>query len=455
MNLTYRISKFLQKIAGVRNDIDTADATARIKSGIWFRGSNVWILAFAIIVASVGLNVNSTAVIIGAMLISPVMGPILGIGLSLGTGDLDLMKLAVKNLLIMVVISLLASCAYFIVSPLDLADPTELQARTSPTIYDVLIAFFGGAAGILENSRKERGTVISGVAIATALMPPLCTAGFGLANLNMRFFFGAMYLFIINTVFIATATYIGTKLLHYPVKQTEGRVNLRQQRTRRIISGIFIVILVPSIISAFGLIRENRFLRNVREFVAENRVIGKTYIYDYTIHKTGGNKVTISLAGEPLKYIHKTMLYESAKMHGLSRDQVILHDAAVGSIGGEEVEDIVQSIYEHTDASMMARDAHIQELRQRVEQLESSLAALREATVSAASDSLTADSSASVLPAVAVPALTVTPSAESSPLPELTFSGKKASKKSGILQQFISFVGMEWFHQGRQNSEKN
>lgn len=454
MNISFRFSKFLQKIAGVRNDIDTADATARIKSGIWFRGANVWILAFAIIVASVGLNVNSTAVIIGAMLISPVMGPILGIGLSLGTGDLDLMKLAAKNLIIMVLISLAASCAYFIVSPLDLADPTELQARTSPTIYDVLIAFFGGAAGILENSRKERGTVISGVAIATALMPPLCTAGFGLANLNMRFFFGAMYLFIINAVFIATATYIGTKLLHYPVKHADAGVNLRHQRTRRIITGVFAVILIPSIISAFGLIRENRFLRNVREFVAENRVIGKTYIYDYTIQKSGGNKVTISLAGEPLKYIHKTLLYESAKMHGLSTEQVILHDGAVG-MGGDDVEDIVQSIYEHTDASMMARDAHIQELRQRVEQLESSLSAMLEAMTSAASDSLAADSTGSVRPPVALPAVTVTSPSESAPLPELTLPGKKFSKKSDIFQQFISFLRMEWFYQGRQNGKKN
>ena len=387
MNISYRLSKLFRKIAGVKNDIDTKDATTRIKSGIWFRGANVWILAFAIIVASVGLNVNSTAVIIGAMLISPVMGPILGIGLSLGTGDLDLMKQAAKNLIIMVIISLVASCAYFILSPLDLADPTELQARTSPTIYDVLIAFFGGAAGILENSRKERGTVISGVAIATALMPPLCTAGFGLANLNMKFFLGAMYLFIINTVFIATATYLGTKFLHYPQVGKGEEINRKQQRARRIITGIFIVILVPSFITAFNLIKDNRFLKNVREFVAENRVIGKTYIYDYTLSSSGDNTVTIRLAGEPLKATHKTLLYESAKAHGLAKDQVILQDNAVG-IGGEQMNDIVQSIYEHTDASVLARDAHIQELRLRLEILEATLASLRDTTSTPASDTL-------------------------------------------------------------------
>ena len=183
----------------IRDDVDTIGAAERIKSSIWFHGPNAWILAFSIIIASVGLNVNSTAVIIGAMLISPLMGPIIGVGLSLGTNDTDLLKASFKNLLVMVLISLLASTLFFIVSPLSLVNPTELEARTSPTIYDVLIALFGGLAGILENSRKERGTVLSGVAIATALMPPLCTVGYGIAHLEPRFIFGAFYLFIINT----------------------------------------------------------------------------------------------------------------------------------------------------------------------------------------------------------------------------------------------------------------
>ena len=193
-------------IANINDHIDINDASARIKSSIWFKGPNVWILAFSIVIASVGLNVNSTAVIIGAMLVSPLMGPIIGMGLSLGTNDTVLLRDAARNLLIMVIISLLASCLYFVLTPLNLTNPTELLARTSPTIYDVLIALFGGLAGILENCRKERGTVISGVAIATALMPPLCTAGYGLANLNMHYFLGAMYLFLINSVFIILAT---------------------------------------------------------------------------------------------------------------------------------------------------------------------------------------------------------------------------------------------------------
>lgn len=369
MNLLYRTREFLQRISGMHRDLDTADAAARIQKGIWFRGANVWILTCAIVVASVGLNVNSTAVIIGAMLISPVMGPILGIGLSIGTNDFHLLKLALKNLVVMVAISLAASCIYFLLSPLNLADPTELQARTSPTIYDVLIAFFGGFAGILENSRKERGTVLSGVAIATALMPPLCTAGFGLANLNTQYFFGAMYLFLINAVFIASATYLGVKLFHFP--GSDSSEEHRSLRTRRrIISGLFVIVLVPSFITAYGLIKDNNFTSNVRAFVAENRVIGKTYIYDYHIFKDGGNKVSISLAGEPLKDEQRLALQESAVKHGIKEDRLVLQDSAVG-MGGDEVQDLVQSVYAHTDESMMARDAHIQELRQRLDYLDS------------------------------------------------------------------------------------
>lgn len=175
------VSKF-RELANIREDTDVQATIDSIKKSVEFRGPNVWMLAFAIIVASVGLNVNSTAVIIGAMLISPLMGPINGIGLAVGTMDLAMFRHSVKNLGVMVLISLLASTTYFLITPLSDAQ-SELLARTTPTIYDVFIAFFGGAAGILALSRKTQAiTTISGVAIATALMPPLCTAGFGLAS---------------------------------------------------------------------------------------------------------------------------------------------------------------------------------------------------------------------------------------------------------------------------------
>ncbi|MDY6436521.1 MAG: DUF389 domain-containing protein, partial [Bacteroidales bacterium] len=186
-------------LINISEHIDHHTADISIRKNIEFRGPNVVILACAIIIASVGLNVNSIPVIIGAMLISPVMGPIMGMGLGLGTEDKTLLLDSLKNFGIMVVISILASSVFFLLSPLTLENQSELLARTKPTIYDVLIALFGGFAGILETSRKDKGTVIAGVAIATALMPPLCTVGYGVSRLNITFIGGALYLFIINT----------------------------------------------------------------------------------------------------------------------------------------------------------------------------------------------------------------------------------------------------------------
>ena len=187
-----KVSYFFKSLVNMRDHVDADAAAANIRKGIYFRGPNVFILACAIIIASVGLNLNSIPVIIGAMLISPVMGPILGFGLGLGTNDTALVKDALKNFLVMVVISILASTLFYLLSPLRLEQQTELLARTNPTLYDVFIALFGGFAGMLENSRKEKGgTVIPGVAIATALMPPLCTVGYGISHLDLHFILGA------------------------------------------------------------------------------------------------------------------------------------------------------------------------------------------------------------------------------------------------------------------------
>ena len=201
MAIIKNLVETIKNIANIDAHIDTDAAEHSIRNNIEFKGPNAWILAVAIIIASVGLNVNSIPVIIGAMLISPLMGPIFGLGLGLGVNDMQLIKSSGKNLVIMVCISLVASFIYFLITPLNLTNPTELLARTNPTIYDVLIALFGGFAGIFEQCRKEKGTVFSGVAIATALMPPLCTAGFGLASGNFTWFLGAIYLFCINCIF--------------------------------------------------------------------------------------------------------------------------------------------------------------------------------------------------------------------------------------------------------------
>jgi len=189
------ISRFIKDRFSL--DEDKADEALIIESidrNVHFKGTNLWTLIFAILIASIGLNVNSTAVIIGAMLISPLMGPIMGIGLGIGIIDFDLMKRGIKNLMIAALLSIITSFLYFSLSPLHEAR-TEILARTTPSIWDVLIAFFGGMAGIIAGTRKEKSNILPGVAIATALMPPLCTAGFGLATGEVYYFFGAIYLF--------------------------------------------------------------------------------------------------------------------------------------------------------------------------------------------------------------------------------------------------------------------
>ena len=243
---------------------DEAEIIDQINSGITFRGGNLWVLIFAILIASLGLNVNSTAVIIGAMLISPLMGPIIGIGFALGTNDVDMLKRAAKNYAVSTVISILTATVYWLLTPLSDAQ-SELLARTSPTLYDVLIAFCGGAAGIIATCTKGKSNVIPGVAIATALMPPLCTAGFGLGTGHIMYFLGAFYLFFINTVFICLATLGGVKLMHF-----EKKVFLspeRERRVRHIVTTVVVVTMIPAAIVTANIVKKSIFDSNVSNFV--------------------------------------------------------------------------------------------------------------------------------------------------------------------------------------------
>ena len=243
---------------------DEQEIVKQITSGISFRGANLWVLIFAIFIASLGLNVNSTAVIIGAMLISPLMGPIIGMGLAMGINDLNLMRRAVKNFGVATLISVLTAMVYFLITPLGEAQ-SELLARASPTIYDVLIATFGGAAGILDLCTKGKGNVIPGVAIATALMPPLCTAGYGLATGHILYFLGAFYLFFINTVFISLATYAGVRLMHF--HRLEFQNPALAKKAQRIVAGIAIVTMIPATIMTIGIVRRSIFDNKMNSFV--------------------------------------------------------------------------------------------------------------------------------------------------------------------------------------------
>lgn len=237
-----------------------------IKSGVVFKGATLWILIFAIFVASLGLNVNSTAVIIGAMLISPLMGPIMGVGLSVGIGDFDLLKKSLKNLLVATIFSVLTSTLYFYLTPIDEAQ-SELLARTSPTIYDVMIAFFGGFAGIVALFTKDKGNVIPGVAIATALMPPLCTAGFGLATGDIYYFLGAFYLYFINSVFISLATYIGVRVMKF--KKLDYANHEREKKVKKYILIVAVITMSPAIYLTYGLVKKTIYTTAADNFVTD------------------------------------------------------------------------------------------------------------------------------------------------------------------------------------------
>lgn len=260
-DITQKILNFIDLHKGEENKKKVVE---NISSTISFRGSNIWILACAIIIASVGLNVNSTAVIIGAMLISPLMGPIVGAGFGLGMYDFELVKKSVKNLLIATVVSLATSAIYFYISPFKEAQ-SELLARTSPNIYDILIAFFGGLVGVIAVTRVEKGNPIPGVAIATALMPPLCTAGYGLALGNYTYFFGALYLYTINCVFICIATFVIVKFLNYPVtKQLDLHL---QKRVKYGITLLILLLIVPSIYFAYQLYIQKSYTSRTEIFI--------------------------------------------------------------------------------------------------------------------------------------------------------------------------------------------
>jgi uncharacterized hydrophobic protein (TIGR00271 family) len=286
------VNRFLDFIDLHKGEENKKKVLENIISNISFRGSNLWILACAILIASVGLNVNSTAVIIGAMLISPLMGPIVGAGFGLGMYDFDLLKKSVKNLTIATIVSLLVSTLYFYISPFKEAQ-SELLARTSPNIYDILIAFFGGLVGIVAVTRVEKGNPIPGVAIATALMPPLCTAGYSLATGNLSFFVGAIYLYSINCVFICIATFVIVKYLNYPIAQ---QIDLKRQKIiRHIITTLIVLMIVPSVYFAYKLFDEKKYNQKVETFI-QDEFTYKDYILIYKKINSKSSPKKIELA---------------------------------------------------------------------------------------------------------------------------------------------------------------
>ncbi|MCX4332811.1 MAG: TIGR00341 family protein [Paramuribaculum sp.] len=341
--------------------ISQEEAEQTIRDGVTFRGTNILILVLAIFIASLGLNTNSTAVIIGAMLISPLMGPIIGIGLGVGVRDFDLIKRAMRNLVMATGFSVLTSTLYFLISPVS-EGHSELLARTSPTIYDVLIGFFGGGAGIIAIGSKSKGNVIPGVAIATALMPPLCTAGYGLATWQPNYFFGAFYLFLINSIYIALATFIGVKLMHYhPVETDNPR---RARKVRRIVYSVAVLTLLPSLYLTYNMLTMSRFTANADRFVAHEcrfpatRVLSSDASVDH-----GKRTLTITLIGKVLPADSLNLALSSRlDFYGLGGTSlnIIQGDTPdIEAMQGSSVRDI----YEMAQTSIAAGQATIDSLR--------------------------------------------------------------------------------------------
>ena len=312
----FSVKKFLRDYLDLRKDKDNELATVdSIRKGVEFKGANLWILILAIFMASLGLNVNSTAVIIGAMLISPLMGPIMGVGLSVGLNDFELMKRSLKSYLITTLFSVTTATIFFLISPVA-EGQSELLARTSPTIYDVFIALLGGLAGVVALSTEKKGNVIPGVAIATALMPPLCTAGYGLATGSAAYFFGAFYLYFINSVFISLATFTGVRVMHFQRKAFVDKA--RELKVRRYIVFIVILTLCPAIYLTVGIIRDMVFNGAANRFVNEQLMFEGTQILDKKILCNADcNEIRIVLIGQEVPEASLTLARAKMKEYNL------------------------------------------------------------------------------------------------------------------------------------------
>lgn len=309
-----------------------------VEKGIYFRGTNLWILIFAIVIACVGLNVNSTAVIIGAMLISPLMGPILGMGYSLATYDFKLFRKALANFGFAVGASLATSTLYFLLTPLSEAH-SELLARTQPNIYDVIIAMVGGLAGIVALSSKQKGNVIPGAAIATALMPPLCTAGYGLSTANWSYFFGAFYLFTINTVFIAAATLVTVRFLKYPIwHQTDDGL---KQRANMWVSIIVTVTMIPSIYFGYVLVKREKFKQEATRFIKNETYIEGDYLLKSDVDPLQ-KTILLTYGGKLISETAKSRLQERLKNYPLPGTKVSIQQGFSFSEGNNDLLELTQ-----------------------------------------------------------------------------------------------------------------
>lgn len=357
---------------------DKADDTVideSLRSGVELRGTNLWVLMFAILIASIGLNVNSTAVIIGAMLISPLMGPIMGIGYGVGIYDSQLIRKSFRNLGIATFISLLVSMLYFLLTPLSDAH-SELLARTTPTIWDVLIAFFGGLAGIIGATRNKNSNIIPGVAIATALMPPLCTAGYALAHANWHFFFGAFYLYSINCIFIAFSSILIIWVLQPSHKKfVDSRT---ESRVRRALSAVVVLSMLPSIYLAGNLVKHEVFISKANLFLSNELIFEQAHITDKKVNPAK-KKIEITLIGAPVSQTHLKEIEARFEGYGLNGTTLIVHQTKNEVVDVTALKsNIVSELYKENLYQLEEKNALIQNLQSQLQKIDSSKAQWRD-----------------------------------------------------------------------------
>ena len=360
------LKKFLAEYLDLRKDKDNELETVEsIKKGVEFKGANLWILILAIFMASLGLNVNSTAVIIGAMLISPLMGPIMGVGLAVGQSNFELLKRSLKSYFITTAFSVVTATIYFLFTPLNEAQ-SELLARTSPTIYDVFIALLGGLAGVVALSTRDKGNVIPGVAIATALMPPLCTAGFGLATGNLIYFLGAFYLYFINSVFISVATFIGVRVMHFQRKEFVDKA--KEKKVRQSIVFLVILTMCPAIYLTVGIVKSTFFESAANNFINKELNFENSQVLNRKI-SCERREIRVVLIGDEVPAASLALAEEKLKDYKLDKTKLVVVQGMNGS-EGLDMSSIRSMVMEDFYKNSEQR---LQEQQKRIGELEGSL----------------------------------------------------------------------------------
>ncbi|MAX79307.1 MAG: TIGR00341 family protein [Crocinitomicaceae bacterium] len=364
---------YVKHLMNLKDGADIDQTIEGIKRDIDFKGHSIWILIASIFIASIGLNVNSAAAVIGAMLISPLMGPILGAGLAIGTNDFEVLKRSLRSFATAVIVSIITSTIYFLLSPISEAQ-SELLARTKPTILDVFIAIFGGLAGIIAGSRREKSNVIPGVAIATALMPPLCTAGYGLASGQFNYFFGAFYLFLLNSIFICMSTYLIVRYLEFPKKAFIDPV--REKKVKRYIVATVLAIVLPSAWLFVDVIRESYFRTRATQFISENLNFDKTDIMSSKITYGDTSHIDIYLVGDKLEDDVVNNLEKRMLSYGLDKSVLEIHQAGASekdfsSLSREVRVGVIEDLYRKNENSIKQKDSLIQVLSSELQNLKS------------------------------------------------------------------------------------